>query len=94
MKRAPNGALRIRGAAYRIRTCDVLIRSQTLYPAEVTPRARNRMPFSKGSVKKFFADPSENGRSVIMGLLANLNATCHGDGGVGMCAPQRHLCHA
>ena len=27
-----------RGAAYRIRTCDVLIRSQTLYPAEVTPR--------------------------------------------------------
>ena len=26
------------GAAYRIRTCDVLIRSQTLYPAEVTPR--------------------------------------------------------
>ena len=28
------------GAAYRIRTCDVLIRSQTLYPAEVTPRKR------------------------------------------------------
>ena len=26
------------GAAYRIRTCDVLIRSQTLYPAEVTPQ--------------------------------------------------------
>ena len=26
------------GAAYRIRTYDVLIRSQTLYPAEVTPR--------------------------------------------------------
>ena len=26
------------GAAYRIRTYDVLIRSQTLYPAEVTPQ--------------------------------------------------------
>ena len=28
----------LRGAAYRIRTYDVLIRSQTLYPAEVTPQ--------------------------------------------------------
>ena len=28
------------GAAYRIRTCDVLIRSQTLYPAEVTPQRK------------------------------------------------------
>ena len=28
------------GAAYRIRTCDVLIRSQTLYPAEVTPHCK------------------------------------------------------
>ena len=26
------------GAAYRIRTYDVLIRSQTLYPAEVPPQ--------------------------------------------------------
>ena len=32
------GALISNGAAYRIRTYDVLIRSQTLYPAEVTPR--------------------------------------------------------
>ena len=32
------GALKSIGAAYRIRTYDVLIRSQTLYPAEVTPR--------------------------------------------------------
>ena len=32
------GALISIGAAYRIRTYDVLIRSQTLYPAEVTPR--------------------------------------------------------
>ena len=32
------GALESIGAAYRIRTYDVLIRSQTLYPAEVTPR--------------------------------------------------------
>ena len=31
-------ALKSFGAAYRIRTYDVLIRSQTLYPAEVTPR--------------------------------------------------------
>ena len=31
-------ALSSNGAAYRIRTYDVLIRSQTLYPAEVTPR--------------------------------------------------------
>ena len=28
----------LRGAAYRIRTYDALIRSQVLYPAEVTPR--------------------------------------------------------
>ena len=28
------------GAAYRIRTYDVLIRSQTLYPAEVTPQRK------------------------------------------------------
>ena len=32
-----------RGAAYRIRTCDVLIRSQTLYPAEVTPHCKGRV---------------------------------------------------
>ena len=32
------GALISIGAAYRIRTYDVLIRSQTLYPAEVTPQ--------------------------------------------------------
>ena len=32
------GALISNGAAYRIRTYDVLIRSQTLYPAEVTPQ--------------------------------------------------------
>ena len=48
-----------RGAAYRIRTCDVLIRSQTLYPAEVTPRkckgynasvtwCRSRINFRRG----------------------------------------------
>ena len=32
------GSFNSNGAAYRIRTYDVLIRSQTLYPAEVTPR--------------------------------------------------------
>ena len=44
-------------AAYRIRTYDVLIRSQTLYPAEVTPRLvdyyahglNNRQAFFKKS---------------------------------------------
>ena len=34
----PSG-LRLRGAPYRIRTYDALIRSQVLYPAEVTARA-------------------------------------------------------
>ena len=34
------GALKSIGAAYRIRTYDVLIRSQTLYPAEVTPQRK------------------------------------------------------
>ena len=33
-------ALSSNGAAYRIRTYDVLIRSQTLYPAEVTPQRK------------------------------------------------------
>ena len=33
-------ALKSFGAAYRIRTYDVLIRSQTLYPAEVTPQRK------------------------------------------------------
>ncbi len=38
-RKAPvSGGLNSIGAAYRIRTYDVLIRSQTLYPAEVTPR--------------------------------------------------------
>ena len=40
-KRAPRREpFNLRGAAYRIRTYDALIRSQVLYPAEVTPRAR------------------------------------------------------
>ena len=51
------GALISNGAAYRIRTYDVLIRSQTLYPAEVTPRLvdyyahelNNRQAFFKKS---------------------------------------------
>ena len=38
-KRLPKEPLNLRGAAYRIRTYDALIRSQVLYPAEVTPRA-------------------------------------------------------
>ena len=38
-KRAPRREpFNLRGAAYRIRTYDALIRSQVLYPAEVTPR--------------------------------------------------------
>ena len=51
------GASKSIGAAYRIRTYDVLIRSQTLYPAEVTPRLvdyyahglNNRQAFFKKS---------------------------------------------
>ena len=39
-KSLPKEARRSTGAAYRIRTCDVLIRSQTLYPAEVTPQRK------------------------------------------------------
>ena len=38
-KGLPKEPLSLRGAAYRIRTYDALIRSQVLYPAEVTPRA-------------------------------------------------------
>ena len=38
-KRLLKEPLSLRGAAYRIRTYDALIRSQVLYPAEVTPRA-------------------------------------------------------
>ena len=52
-------ALSSNGAAYRIRTYDVLIRSQTLYPAEVTPRLvdyyahglNNRQAFFKKSYR-------------------------------------------
>ena len=39
------GAQVSNGAAYRIRTYDVLIRSQTLYPAEVMPQ-RNRIYYT------------------------------------------------
>ena len=39
IRKAPvAGSFKSIGAAYRIRTYDVLIRSQTLYPAEVTPQ--------------------------------------------------------
>ena len=46
-KRLPKEPLNLCGAAYRIRTYDALIRSQVLYPAEVTPRAiiYNAVPF-------------------------------------------------
>ena len=39
-ERGPFRGLVSSGAAYRIRTYDVLIRSQTLYPAEVTPQRK------------------------------------------------------
>ena len=48
-KRAPRREpFNLRGAAYRIRTYDALIRSQVLYPAEVTPRSvsYNAVPFT------------------------------------------------
>ena len=48
------------GAAYRIRTYDVLIRSQTLYPAEVTPQRTDyyaREPsMSQATIWKIFTE--------------------------------------
>ena len=49
------------GAAYRIRTYDVLIRSQTLYPAEVTPR-----------LDDYYAHRLNNGQAVFRKKLSNL----------------------
>ena len=47
------------GAAYRIRTYDVLIRSQTLYPAEVTPQRKTYkttlVRWSQAQSQTFFA---------------------------------------
>ena len=54
------GALISNGAAYRIRTYDVLIRSQTLYPAEVTPQRTDyyaREPsMGQATIWKFFTE--------------------------------------
>ena len=60
-KRAPRREpLNLRGAAYRIRTYDALIRSQVLYPAEVTPRARkyiaSHAPIRQARIGKSFAE--------------------------------------
>ena len=49
------------GAAYRIRTYDVLIRSQTLYPAEVTPRLID-----------YYAHGLNNGQAFFQKKLSNL----------------------
>ena len=49
------------GAAYRIRTYDVLIRSQTLYPAEVTPR-----------LVDYYAQRLNNGQAFFQKKLSNL----------------------
>ena len=49
------------GAAYRIRTYDVLIRSQTLYPAEVTPR-----------LVDYYAQGLNNGQAFFQKKLSNL----------------------
>ena len=54
------GALISNGAAYRIRTYDVLIRSQTLYPAEVTPRLID-----------YYAHGLNNGQAVFRKKLSN-----------------------
>ena len=43
------------GAAYRIRTYDVLIRSQTLYPAEVTPRLVDYYAHGLNNGQAFFS---------------------------------------
>ena len=55
------GALISNGAAYRIRTYDVLIRSQTLYPAEVTPQ-----------LVDYYAQGLNNGQAVFRKKLSNL----------------------
>ena len=55
------GALISNGAAYRIRTYDVLIRSQTLYPAEVTPR-----------LVDYYAHGLNNGQASFQKKLLNL----------------------
>ena len=55
------GALISNGAAYRIRTYDVLIRSQTLYPAEVTPR-----------LVDYYAQRLNNGQAFFQKKLSNL----------------------
>ena len=55
------GALISNGAAYRIRTYDVLIRSQTLYPAEVTPR-----------LVDYYAQELNNGQAFFQKKLSNL----------------------
>ena len=54
-------ALISNGAAYRIRTYDVLIRSQTLYPAEVTPR-----------LVDYYAQGLNNGQAFFQKKLSNL----------------------
>ena len=60
-KRAPRREpFNLRGAAYRIRTYDVLIRSQTLYPAEVTPR-----------LVDYYAQRLNNGQAFFRKKLSN-----------------------
>ena len=55
------GALISNGAAYRIRTYDVLIRSQTLYPAEVTPQ-----------LVDYYAQGLNNSQAFFQKKLSNL----------------------
>ena len=55
------GALISTGAAYRIRTYDVLIRSQTLYPAEVTPQ-----------LVDYYAQGLNNSQAFFQKKLSNL----------------------
>ena len=60
-KRLPKEPLNLRGAAYRIRTYDALIRSQVLYPAEVTPR-----------LVDYYAQGLNNGQAFFQKKLSNL----------------------
>ena len=53
-------ALSSNGAAYRIRTYDVLIRSQTLYPAEVTPRLVDYYAYGLNIGQEFFQKKLSN----------------------------------
>ena len=64
------------GAAYRIRTYDVLIRSQTLYPAEVTPRLVEYYAQGLNNGQAFFHKKLLNVIFTHLGHLARSSTHC------------------